>query len=506
MEKDCSTVSLCHVRVAYAAGSRREDVKSRVLNLLSEKSAKKEFAALDNLTFEAFSGEIVGVVGSNGAGKTTLCRVIAGVLQPDSGTAKIYGQVSALLTLGAGFDIKLTGRENIYLNAMMLGFSRKAVDGVCDQIIDFSGLNRFIDQPVKTYSSGMRGRLGFSIAAMIRPDILILDEALSAGDLEFSEKAGKKIQQIISEARLVLVVSHNMEFIKRFCTRAVWIEKGRIIGDGSPERVTDKYLEKSGAPGRKKRAPRVERLSGWKIGNSRVIQVKEVSLAYHVYEAKKKWFHGPGKKKSCHALKDLSLSVRHGEIMGIIGPNGAGKTTLCRILAGILKPDRGTVLVDGRVMSLLSFGTGFDIQLTGRDNVFLNGMMLGFSRSWLEKKYDEIESFAEIGKFMDRPVKQYSSGMRTRLGFAIAAAVNPDIFVIDEALNAGDASFYEKASMRIQNMMRSARATIVVSHDMNFVRTICTRVAWIDHGHLVGQGPPAKIVSRYRRSVRHAKN
>src|SRR6056297_3261825 len=231
-ENGQALVALEHTGVTYFLGSKREDLQSRVLNSVSGRKVKNTFWALTDVTFQGCAGEIIGIIGSNGAGKTTLCRVLSGLLFPDLGTAKVRGQVSALLSMGTGFDAQLTGRENIYLNGMMLGFSRKHIDRICEGIIDFSGLGRFIDQPLKTYSSGMRGRLGFSIASMMEPDILVLDEALSAGDLEFSEKAGKKLQSLIAGASLVLLVSHNIEFVNRFCTRALWLDQGRVRADG----------------------------------------------------------------------------------------------------------------------------------------------------------------------------------------------------------------------------------------------------------------------------------
>lgn len=505
-ESGQALLALEHTGVTYFLGSKREDLQSRVLNSVAGRKVRNTLWALRDVSFHAYAGEIVGIVGSNGAGKTTLCRVLSGLLLPDTGTAEVHGRVSALLSMGTGFDLQLTGRENIYLNGMMLGFSRRHIDRIRERIIDFSGLGRFIEQPLKTYSSGMRGRLGFSIASMVDPDILILDEALSAGDLDFSEKAGKKMQALISEASLVLVVSHNLEFINRFCTRALWLDQGRVRADGEPEQITQTYLETCGPAPRKKKAVNLKP-SKPLIGESEVIRVNRVGVAY----GRSSWFRrrflpSQKQKEEFWALDDLSFSVRQGEILGVIGQNGAGKSTLCRVLAGIMKPDKGSVRIDGHIMSLLSFGTGFDIQLSGRDNVFLNGMMLGFTKSEMFARYDSIAAFSGIEKFLDQPVKQYSSGMRTRLGFSIAAMMNPDIFIIDEALNAGDARFFEKASAKIQEMMRRARATIVVTHNMKFVRTICTRALRMEKGRLVDQGAPQEVVARYRQSIRKTKN
>ncbi|MBW1744046.1 MAG: ABC transporter ATP-binding protein, partial [Deltaproteobacteria bacterium] len=179
-----------------------------------------------------------------------------------------------------------------------------------------------------------------------------------------------------------------------------------------------------------------------------------------------------------------------------------GKTTLCRVLSGILKSDQGEVSVDGDITALLSFGSGFNYQLTGKDNVYLNGMMLGIPKRKLKDVYGEIVEFSEIEKFMDQPVKNYSSGMRARLGFSIAASLRPDVFIIDEALSVGDMSFYEKASAKIQELMECAKAVIVVTHNMNFVETVCTRALWLDEGTIRFDGSPEEAVEMYRQSVK----
>ncbi|MGB9498503.1 MAG: ABC transporter ATP-binding protein [Dissulfuribacterales bacterium] len=497
-------IEASNLSVSYSIGSKREDIQSRMFNRILKRRTKDIFWALKDVSLKCFSGQVIGIIGVNGAGKTTLCRVMSGLLTPDTGSIKITGTVSALLAIGAGFNKDLSGRENIFLNGMMLGFSKAYLQGIANDIISFSGLEDFIDQPIKNYSSGMKARLGFSIAAMIEPDILILDEMLSTGDFRFSQKAGEKIRKIIDSSKLVLLVSHRLDFVEKYCTRAIWMDKGRIKADGEPAEVAKLYKDSYPCPQKKKRMVHLTKTLST-IGPSRVITSKNVGVRFLLAGGGSDRRKGNLlKKKRClWALKDVDFSVHEGEILGIIGPNAAGKSTLCRVLTGILKPDKGEVSIKGKITALLSFGTGFDIQLTGQDNVYLNGMMLGFSRKEIMNLYPEIAKFSGIGSYIDQPVKSYSSGMKSRLGFSIAAMLKPDIFIIDEALNAGDIFFYEKASIKIQDLMTNAKATIVVTHNLAFVETVCTRVIWINKGNIVFDGEPAEAASIYRQLMKN---
>ncbi len=492
--------------VSYPIGSKREDVQSRVFNRILKRRKKDTFWALKDVSLKCFPGQVIGIIGFNGAGKTTLCRVISGLLIPDTGAIKVTGTVSALLALGAGFESNLSGRENIFLNGMMLGFSKIFLQNILNDIISFSGLGDFIDQPLKNYSSGMKARLGFSIAAMIEPDILILDEILSTGDFKFSEKAGEKLQGIIGKSQIVLLVTHSLNFVEKYCTRAIWLDKGMIRADGEPAEVTKLYKGSYRSPKKKQTAHLTKTIPS--IGKSQVITAKNVGVKFVLagqdsYEAGLFSKRLVPKKRHLWALAGINFSVNEGEILGIIGANAAGKSTLCRVLTGILKPDKGRVHVMGRVTALLAFGTGFDIQLTGRDNAYLNGMMLGFPKKEIIALYPEIARFSGIGSFLDQPVKNYSSGMKSRLGFSIASMLKPDVFIIDEALNAGDIFFYEKASIKIQDLMTSAKATIVVTHNLAFVETVCTRAIWINKGSIVFDGKPAETVSYYRQLMKN---
>lgn len=204
---------------------------------------RKEFWALSDISFEAHRGEVIGFIGPNGAGKSTLLKILARIVQPTSGRAEICGRVGALLEVGTGFHGELTGRENIFLNGAILGMTRAEIKAKLDEIVEFSGIEQFIDTPVKRYSSGMSLRLAFSVAAHVDPEILIIDEVLAVGDANFQKKCLNKAEVIAQTGRTVLFVSHQMSLVQRLCTRAVLIEQGQIRGDGPVADVVHRYLQ-----------------------------------------------------------------------------------------------------------------------------------------------------------------------------------------------------------------------------------------------------------------------
>ena len=209
---------------------------------------RQEFWALRGVSVTAQAGDVIGVIGKNGSGKTTLLKVLGSICAPDRGRIAIRGTVGCLLSFGVGFNANLSGRENIYLNGSILGLSRKMIDERVAQIGEFSELGDFLDAPVKTYSAGMRGRLGFSIAAHIQSDILLLDEALSTGDEGFRAKAGSILDRFRTGRKIVIIASHNMALIRRVCTRALWLDHGSIVSEGDPEEVTRLYEAESKSP------------------------------------------------------------------------------------------------------------------------------------------------------------------------------------------------------------------------------------------------------------------
>lgn len=220
-------------------------LKEAVINLFHRRSyikeKKSDFNALNNLTFEVKEGERLGVVGGNGAGKSTLLKVISGILKPSKGSVKVNGNIQPLIEISAGFNPEFSGKENIYLNGYMLGFSRDQIQAKEKEIIEFTELGDFINVPVKYYSSGMSVRLAFAIATSIEPEILLFDEMLSAGDAHFAAKAQQRMDFLLNKSKGMIIVSHDLTSIERLCSRAIWLDHGTIMMDGKPEDVIKAY-------------------------------------------------------------------------------------------------------------------------------------------------------------------------------------------------------------------------------------------------------------------------
>ncbi len=209
-----------------------------------KKSKVEVYEAVRGVSFQVPKGEILGMVGRNGSGKSTMLRAIAGIFSPDSGTIDLHGHSVSLLSIGVGFQKSLTGRENILLSGMLLGFTEEQVREKMDEIIEFAGLGKFIDMPVKTYSSGMHSKLAFSITAVLESDIMLIDEVLSVGDVRFKKKSYKKMQQLISNKdRTVVIVSHNSETLRKLCTSLMWLHDGKVKMLGEPDEVLEAYEE-----------------------------------------------------------------------------------------------------------------------------------------------------------------------------------------------------------------------------------------------------------------------
>lgn len=203
---------------------------------------RDEFWGLQGVSFALERGEVLAVIGGNGSGKSTLLLAIAGVLRPDAGALTTFGHSATLLTLGSGFQTDLTGRENIHLNAAFLGFGRERIEASIEPIVEFSELGQFIEAPVSTYSSGMRARLGFSIAVHLEPEILLLDEILGVGDASFREKSQQKMDELMSRAQAIVVVSHHPAFVRDIATKALWLERGKLRAFGDPEAISEEYI------------------------------------------------------------------------------------------------------------------------------------------------------------------------------------------------------------------------------------------------------------------------
>ncbi len=220
-----------------------DSIKEYLIKSIRHEVRFNEFWALKDINLTIYEGDRVGILGLNGAGKSTLLKVIAGVFKPTEGTVEKHGKIAPLLELGAGFDKQYTGSENIYLYGAMLGYNKKFIDEKYDEIVEFSELGDFIDVPVKNYSSGMRSRLGFSIATVVAPKILILDEVLSVGDAKFRRKSEKKVMDMFDSGVTVLFVSHSIEQVKRLCDKAMILDHGRLVAYGDIDEVAPKYEE-----------------------------------------------------------------------------------------------------------------------------------------------------------------------------------------------------------------------------------------------------------------------
>jgi ABC-2 type transport system ATP-binding protein len=227
----------------YVPRERFSTFKEYAIRKVQGKIVNEEFWALKNVSFSVNCGEIFGLIGQNGAGKSTLLKLVAKVLRPTSGRVWVNGKVAPLLSVGAGFHKELSGRENIFLNGTLLGFTQKQMEGKFDRIVDFSELGEFIDAPIRTYSTGMVARLGFAVATDSKPDILIVDEVLSVGDEAFQRKCFERLESYQSQGATTLLVTHSSERIRRYCHRAAWIHKGELQIIGNTEEVVNKYIE-----------------------------------------------------------------------------------------------------------------------------------------------------------------------------------------------------------------------------------------------------------------------
>jgi lipopolysaccharide transport system ATP-binding protein len=236
----------------YRVGTRRHHA-DRLADLFSRhrrSGVEEEFCALDDVSFEIMYGDAVGIVGGNGAGKSTLLKILSRVMRPSAGTAELYGRLASMLEVGTGFHPELTGRDNIYMSGIILGMTRTEVSRRFDDIVAFAGVDRFLDTPIKWYSSGMQTRLGFAVAAHLEAEILLIDEVLAVGDAAFQKRCLTKMREVASGGRTVLFISHDMESVRTLCNRAIWLDKGRVRADSTDvEKVTKGYLGEVGGTG-----------------------------------------------------------------------------------------------------------------------------------------------------------------------------------------------------------------------------------------------------------------
>lgn len=245
MEKNDNIIEVNNVTMRFNLAEQRTDtLKEYVLKLISGKLHFNEFYALKNVSFQVKRGEAVALIGKNGSGKSTMLKILAGVMYPTEGSVEVNGSMAPLIELGAGFDLELTARENIYLNGAILGHDRAFMDQHFEEIVDFSELRDFLDVPLKNYSSGMTARLGFAIATVIQADILVVDEVLAVGDVRFQEKCKEKIANLLERGTTLLFVSHSEDQVKQLCPKSVWLDHGNLMAFGDTEEVYDMYEKK----------------------------------------------------------------------------------------------------------------------------------------------------------------------------------------------------------------------------------------------------------------------
>ena len=240
-------IELKNVSMKFDLGIEKNfSLKVAFINFFKFKKRKKKefFYALKGVNFKVDKGEVVGLIGSNGAGKSTLLKVVSGVMKPTTGKVTVNGVISPMIELGAGFDAELTARENIYLNGAVLGYSKKFIEEKFDEIVEFSELKDFLDVPVKNFSSGMTAKLAFSIATVVDPEILIVDEILSVGDIKFQEKSKKKMMEMIKGGTTVLYVSHSLQAVEELCTKVIWLEHGQVVKIGDTKKICKEYYNK----------------------------------------------------------------------------------------------------------------------------------------------------------------------------------------------------------------------------------------------------------------------
>lgn len=226
----------------------------------------------------------------------------------------------------------------------------------------------------------------------------------------------------------------------------------------------------------------------FRMANDRINSIKEYTIAK---------LRGKLHYNEFEALSHVSFEVQRGEVIGIIGHNGAGKSTILKVISGILKPTEGSVVVRGNVAPMLELGSGFDMDMTGRENIYLNGAILGYSEEYLKSKYDEIVAFSEIGQFIDVPLRNYSSGMIARLAFSVATVVVPEVLIVDEVLSVGDAAFQEKSRARMMELMSGGTTVLLVSHNHTQIREMCGRVVWLEQGKLKLFGETEEVCNAY---------
>ena len=465
-------------------------------------------AALSDATFSIPSGGFYLLMGPSGSGKSTLLRLLQGEIAPHGA---LSGQLHCDSPAGFVFqnpqDSLVTDsvQRELAFSPEHAGLDGAAVARRVGECAAFFHLEPLMERTTASLSGGEQQLLSLAAAMTGSPRVLLLDEPCAALDPAAEEKFLQVLLRLNRELGVTVLMSpHTPGAALAQADGVLLLRAGRCTCYDDPHAFA-RALRQSGDPMlqalpvgailfdevpltvreaqplaahlRCKPAPAPQ------PAGKPVLTLKEICFAYE--------------KKSADVLFRLSLTLTAGKCYGIVGANGSGKSTMLKLIAGVMYPTTGSVTVNGEIAPLIELGAGFDLDLTARENVFLNGAVLGHDRAYMQEHFQNIIDFAELWDFVDVPVKNYSSGMIARLGFSIATEVRADILACDEILSVGDFMFQQKCHQRMEQMLSGGTTLLFVSHDINQVKQLCKRAIWIDHGHLRGDGPAEEVCNAY---------
>ena len=470
--------------------------------ILTVANMNKKFGstvALNDVSLTVYPGEIRGLIGENGSGKSTVTSIVAGMQECDSGAMTFQGQSWKPLSMidalhkGIGMIVQESGTipgitvaENIFLaesekykNKFGL-INRKKMNADATRVMKNIGVNDVTGEMLmQKLDFQTRKLVEIAKVVMKEPQILVIDETSTALSHDGREILYDIMNRFRKENKSVIFISHDLDEIMEVCDTLTVLRDGKII------RTFEKAEFEAGAI----RASMIGReLQGdYYRSDFQASSQPEVALDVRnlVYEDR---------------LKGISFQVHKGEAWGLVGSNGSGKSTLLKAICGVLKPYKGEIIRNGNISPLLELGAGFDPNLTARENIFLNGTILGHSMEYMRQHFDEIVEFAELENFLDAPIKNFSSGMRARLGFAVATVVDPDILIVDEVLAVGDYAFQQKCLKRMSEMLDGGTTLVFVSHSIDQVKKLCDHAVWINKGTIMQTGDVNTVCDAYMAS------
>ena len=489
--------------------------------------------AIDRLTLTVPEGAFLVLCGPSGCGKSTLLRQLKPALAPHGvRQGRILFRDAPLeqvdqRTQAARIGFVQQSPENqivtdkvwheLAFGLESLGTDTPTIRRRVAEMAAFFGIEDWFYRDVAELSGGQKQLLNLASVMAMQPDVLILDEPTSQLDpiaaSDFLAVLGKINREL---GTAVVLTEHRLEEAFPLATAVAVMDRGRLLCTGTPQQV-GRQLKTLGH-GMFLAMPAAMRI--WASVDTEApcpVTVREGRDFLRRYAAERPL--GPLPREEAHprrepvitargvwfryepdspdVVKGLDLTLGRGEFLALLGGNGAGKSTLLKVISGILKPTRGTVHVHGNIVPMLELGSGFDMELTGRENIYLNGAILGYSESFLKEKYDEIVAFSELGDFIEMPLRSYSSGMITRLAFSIATIVKPDVLIVDEILSVGDAAFQKKSEARMRELMNGGTTVLLVSHSAEQIESLCSRALWLQKGGLVQIGPAYEVCRAY---------